>query len=100
MYRDLSSLGSGTVQVMSLVYPVPAWSPVGARDGAWSHHGDSSSPEPPTRGPAEPTSTRVTFCGCAASVPEAVGECLSWILPRWRRWGWTNLEAERLLRSL
>lgn len=42
----------------------------------------------------------VTFCGCAVSVPAAAGERPSWILPRWKRPGWRNLEAQRLFRSL
>lgn len=99
----------------SLVYPIPPQSlPPSTvsgwhQTGAWPRHHwsrcrDRSGLEPPpharrgsSRGPAAP---EVTFCGCAVSVPAAAGEHPSWILPRWKRRGWRNLEAERLLRSL
>ena len=109
MYRGSSSLSWGTVQVRRVWFllshpgrchparapastrglapppPVPPWGPLAA-----------GPPRAPAAGPAAP---EVTSCGCAVSAPAAAGERPSWILRRWKRREWTNLEEERLLRS-
>jgi len=101
MYRGSSSLGCGTVQVRRVWFILSRLASMRARPGTIAHvlgsavstaPGDAVCSSHSQQWGSEP---QVTFCGCAVAVPAAAAERQSWILPRWKTPGLTDLEAER-----